>query len=51
MAQGKTATKTAATEGKAVRMVRDPETYPEPHKADVHPAEVENFKAGGWATA
>jgi hypothetical protein len=37
---------------KLVRMVRDAELYPEgPHEADVHPDEVENYEAGGWAKA
>ena len=33
-----------------VRMVRD-ESHPAPHTADVHPDEVENFRAGGWEEA
>lgn len=33
-----------------VRMVRGPE-YPRPHMADVHPEEVENYRAGGWVKA
>lgn len=37
-----------AKETNAVAMVRDSEQYPEPHSADVHPDEVENYKAGGW---
>lgn len=44
----KTSTKAAP---KTVKMVRDAEVYPEPHSADVHPDEVENFKAAGWAKA
>lgn len=31
-----------------VAMVRDSATNPKPHAADVHPDEVENYKAGGW---
>lgn len=31
-----------------VRMTRDAALYPAPHEADVHPAEVEQFMAGGW---
>lgn len=38
----------AKQESGTVRMVRDAELFPAPHCADVHPAEVENFKAGGW---
>lgn len=35
-----------------VKMVRDAELYPDgPHEADVHPDEVENFRAGGWEPA
>lgn len=41
----------AKQESGFVRMVRDAEQFPEPHRADVHPAEVENFKAGGWQEA
>lgn len=33
---------------KTVRMTRDPEIFDEPHTADVHPSEVENFLTGGW---
>jgi hypothetical protein len=29
-------------------MVRDPNQYPAPHAADVHPDEVDNYRAGGW---
>lgn len=29
-------------------MVRDPEQYPEPHSAQVHPDEVDNYRPGGW---
>jgi hypothetical protein len=39
-----------AKAAKLVRMVRD-ESYPEPHSADVHPDEVDNFAAGGWVKA
>lgn len=38
----------AKSEPSIVKMVRDAEQFPAPHTADVHPAEVENFKAGGW---
>lgn len=31
-----------------VTMVRDPEQYPEPHSAQVHPDEVDNYRPGGW---
>lgn len=34
---------------KLVKMVRDSEE--EPHTADVHPDEVENYKKGGWRVA
>ncbi len=34
---------------KLVKMVRDAEEgYEGPTEADVHPDEVENYKAGGW---
>lgn len=33
---------------KYVNMVRDPEQYPEPHSALVHPDEVANYHPGGW---
>lgn len=29
-------------------MKRDPEQYPAPHIADVHPDEVDNYRVGGW---
>ena len=29
-------------------MIRDPEYWPAPHSADVHPDEVGNYAAGGW---
>lgn len=41
----------AKQESGTVRMVRDAEHFPEPHSADVHPLEVENFKAAGWQEA
>lgn len=51
MAQApKTAAKTEAKD-KTVRMVRSAEQFPKPHEADVHPDEVENFKAAGWQEA
>ncbi|GEM_PF-3753382 len=34
-----------------VQMVRDPDAYSEPHTATVHPAEVENYRLGGWEPA
>lgn len=34
-----------------VQMVRDPATYPAPHTATVHPAEVQNYALGGWERA
>lgn len=34
-----------------VKMVRDADQYPAPHEADVHPGEVENYRAGGWVPA
>ena len=33
---------------KTVPMVRDSATNPKPHAADVHPDEVENYRAAGW---
>lgn len=33
---------------KTIKMERDPEAYPAPHSADVHPEEVENFRLGGF---
>ena len=41
----------AAVAPGTVAMVRDPQQYPPPHKADVHPAEVANYAAGGWTFA
>lgn len=32
---------------KFVTMVRD-EPWPEPHEANVHPDEVQNYYSGGW---
>ncbi len=34
-----------------VRMVRDASQYPAPHAIDVNPAEVGNYKPGGWVKA
>lgn len=34
-----------------VHMTRDANAYPAPHTAEVHPAEVDNFAAGGWQVA
>ena len=34
-----------------VKMIRDAEQYPAPHEADVHPNEVENYRAGGFVPA
>lgn len=47
MTERKTTTKAKPTP-KLVKMVRDPEAYPEPHTADVHPDEVENYRVGGF---
>lgn len=33
-----------------IKMVR-PDSYPAPHRCDVHPAEVENYRVGGWVPA
>lgn len=38
------------SQGATVRMVRD-DRYPEPHEADVHPDEVENWKLHDWVEA
>lgn len=53
MAARKTTAKTEAgpVGPKLVKMKRDPEIYPEPHTADVHPDEVENYRPGGWEEA
>lgn len=40
-----------AEEIKYVKMTRDPELYPAPHEANVHPKEVSNFARGGWEIA
>lgn len=37
-----------AKESATVAMWRDPDMYPAPHECDVHPDEVENYRAGGW---
>jgi hypothetical protein len=34
-----------------VRMSRPASQHPEPHTADVHPDEVENYRVGGWVEA
>lgn len=34
-----------------VKMVRDPAEHSEPHSADVHPDEVDNYRSGGWVEA
>ncbi|WP_331693500.1 hypothetical protein [Pandoraea sputorum] len=34
-----------------VKMVRDVDSYPEPHEAQVHPDEVDNYRPGGWTEA
>lgn len=31
-----------------VTMVRDPDNYPAPYEAQVHPDEVKNYYSGGW---
>lgn len=41
----------AAPAVQLVNMTRDANAYPAPHTADVHPAEVDNFAAGGWQVA
>ena len=49
--QTPTAAEQAAAEQAAkglVKMIRDPEYWPAPHSADVHPDEVGNYAAGGW---
>lgn len=33
-----------------IKMIR-PAEYPAPHSADVHPDEVENYRAGGFVPA
>jgi len=39
----------AAGKAKTVHMTRDPELHPVgPHKADVHPEEVDNYAQHGW---
>lgn len=35
---------------KRVLMVRDPSVYDAPHVAEVHPAEIDNMRSGGWIT-
>lgn len=37
-----------ADEVQLVTMTRDPEEYPAPHSALVHPDEVRNYYSGGW---
>lgn len=34
-----------------VHMTRDASAYPAPRNAEVHPAEVDNYAAGGWQVA
>lgn len=50
MTTRKTTPKTE-TKSKLVKMARDPESYPAPHTADVHPDEVENYRTGGFEVA
>lgn len=38
----------AASAVELVQMQRDPDMYPAPHMADVHPDEVDNYAAHGW---
>lgn len=45
------ATPKTETSPKLVKMARDPEIYPDPHTADVHPDEVENYRKGGFEEA
>lgn len=50
-AQGTVALEDAEGEVEFVQMVRDHEMYPEPHTAQVHPDEVDNYRPGGWTEA
>lgn len=34
-----------------VKMMRDVDGYPEPHEAQVHRDEVDNYRPGGWVEA
>lgn len=36
---------------KTVPMKRDPELFPQPHTADVHPDEVQHYEAAGFVKA
>lgn len=45
------ATNDAATDVELVRMTRSADDYPEPHEADVHPDEVDNYAVAGWVVA
>lgn len=38
----------AAVKIQFVKMARNPEQYPAPHEAQVHPDEVDNYRPGGW---
>jgi hypothetical protein len=53
MARPKKEAETPQNDGEIayVTMTRDAELYPEPHTAQVHPDEVENYRPGGWEIA
>lgn len=51
MAKAKEEHQTQESTIQYVKMVRDPEAYPAPHEAQVHPAEVHNYAPGGWTVA
>lgn len=34
-----------------IKMQRDPEVFPAPYSADVHPDEVDNYRLGGFVPA
>ena len=34
-----------------IHMTRNPDEYPEPHSAEVHPEEVENYRTAGFLPA
>lgn len=46
-----TTAKPETKKDKTVQMVRDAAQFPKPHTADVHPAEVDNYRAAGWQEA
>jgi len=49
--QGEQGAEAAQAAQATVAMVRDPQQYPAPHRADVHPSEVANYVTGGWTFA